>query len=130
MKRLFASLLSVIMILTLFNTGLYMPASADLLELTPDEEQQVFDAWFEFMYDGFFVPMNKYYDIFEEFENAKKDKILMSDTDIYCHAKYDNGAMAVKVIHQQISAVDSVWYERVGPIVFDFSGIQCFIYLP
>lgn len=128
MKKKIAVLLAVVMVMVSAFGGL-MSASAELLSLTDQEQQDVFDAWFAFLYtDEWVMPMSDTYDTYESYEQAESSRILLSDTKIDCYYNHNN-VIAVRINHSWLSAVDIEWLDRVGSYNFDFSGVTTALYI-
>lgn len=127
MKKLFSVMLAVVLLF-----GLAVPTvsaeNGKLAELTAEEKQEIFDAWFAFLYEDYIIPLNKYYGSFEEFkaDGGQKfalEKLSTENTAIECWYQED-GVYIVTVEHREISYIDLYWLESAGGYVFNFSGVH------
>ncbi|MGI6270232.1 MAG: hypothetical protein ACOYKJ_06850 [Candidatus Howiella sp.] len=104
------------------------PQAEEGLSLTGSERQEIFDAWFAFLYTDYLIPANQYYDSYEAFEADQgekyaQEKLSTENVAIQCLYK-ENDVYIVTVVHDLISRIDRAWLESAGGYVFNFSGVD------
>ena len=127
MKKLLSVLLAVGLLLCLGLSAVSAEAGK-MVDLSAEEQQAVFDAWFAFLYEDYFIPANKYYDSYEEFaadqgEKLALEKLSTENVAIECWYK-ENDVYIVTVEHDLISYIDLAWRELIGGYYFNFSGVH------